>query len=152
MWLYFHYARVNKKNLVKNMLTSSLQTSENTGICVSERVQCFKNENSRCWGEGPDSNTNKAETPLWKVDAMGTLFAAGVCSVLIRCMVSGQNDTELKDKHLEKSVWLFLWVSTLALRLGNEELDGAMLALGLDRMIVCYTEGPKQEKISFERL
>lgn len=66
--------------------------------------------------KGPDSNTNKDETPLWNVDAMGALFAAGICSVLTRCMVSGQNNTELKDKRLGKSVWLFLWVCTLAQR------------------------------------
>lgn len=144
----FSLCQSQQKNLVKNMLTSSL-TSENTGICVSEGVQCFKNENSRCWGKGPDSNTNKDETPLWNADAMGALFAAGICSVLTRCMDSEQNNTELKDKRLRKSVWLFLWVSTLAHRLGDEELDGVMLALGWSTDTV--TEGPKQEKISFQR-
>lgn len=67
-------------------------------------------------------------------------------------MVSGRNNTELKDQLLGKSVWLLLWVSTLAQRLGNEGLDGAMLALSWStNWKSASLEEPKQEKLSFER-
>lgn len=151
MWLYFYYARVNKKTWLKTCwhhhcrhlrIPASVLMSECSALKmrtagVEEKVQLLTQtkmkphcETLMQWGHYLQLESALSWPDAWSQDKI----------ILNR-----------KKNVWGKSVWLFLWFFfTLAYRLGETGWSNAGSRMK-HRRKVCYTKGLKQEKISFER-